>query len=602
MRNPEAVLNSLASKSNDPTYSYHRLYRNLYNREFFLLAYGKLAPKEGNMTEGADGKTVDGMSLARIDKLIEKLKDQSYQPNPVKRTYIPKANGKKRPLGIPSIDDKLVQEVVRRVLEAIYEGSFSNHSHGFRPNRSCHTALMEIQRNFTGVKWFIEGDIKGFFDNIDHHILIGILRKRIKDEKFINLIWKFLRAGYVEDWKYHGTYSGTPQGGIISPILSNIYLNELDRYVEELMERFKSGTKRKVNPEYKRIDMAVKYRKDKLKRVELTADEQQKLREEIKSLSAEKLQVAYSDPMDSDYKRLFYTRYADDFIIGVIGSKGDAVNIKAELTEFLSKKLKLELSQEKTLITHASEKARFLGYDISVPKNESTSRDKNGVLKRSNSQKCKLYLPREKWVEKLKQLQALKIDKDGKWKAMHREEFVNLDDIEILSIYNAEIRGLYNYYRLANNVSALNKFFYFMRFSLYKTLANKYKMSVSGILNKYNKNGVFMVEYPNRNGIKTRTLYNGGFKRVEAPLKSNNVDEMPNTRMYGGKTSLIERLLAEECEWCVKKDVPLEVHHIRKLKELQGKKKWEQTMIARKRKTMVLCTKCHDDLHAGRLD
>ena len=207
MRNPADVLASLRTKACNSEYIYERLYRNLYNPEFFLLAYQNIYAKGGNMTAGTDGLTIDGMSTKRIDTLIASLKDRSYQPSPARRTYIAKNNNpkKKRPLGIPSFQDKLVQEVVRMILESIYEDTFSPHSHGFRPNRSCHTALMEVKQGFTGVTWFVEGDIKGCFDNIDHHVLVNILRRRIKDEHFIGLIWKFLKAGYMENWVYHNT-------------------------------------------------------------------------------------------------------------------------------------------------------------------------------------------------------------------------------------------------------------------------------------------------------------------------------------------------------------------------------------------------------------
>ena len=214
MRSPENVLESLKSKACNKSYKYERLYRNLYNPQFYLLAYQRIQAKPGNMTAGTDGKTIDGMGMARINALIEKMRDFSYQPNPARRTYIPKSNGKMRPLGIPSFDDKLIQEVVRLILESIYEPTFSDYSHGFRINRSCHTALKYVQKYFTGTKWFVEGDIKGCFDNVDHHVLIAILRKRIADEYFIGLLWKFLKAGYMEDWNYHNTYSGTPQGSL----------------------------------------------------------------------------------------------------------------------------------------------------------------------------------------------------------------------------------------------------------------------------------------------------------------------------------------------------------------------------------------------------
>ena len=199
-----------------------------------------------NMTPGTDGKTIDEMSLERIERLIVSLKDESYQPHPARRVYIPKKNGKKRPLGIPSFEDKLVQEVVRLLLEAIYEGHFEGTSHGFRPHRSCHTALGMIQKSFAGAKWFIEGDIKGFFDNINHNTLIDILRKRIDDERFLRLIRKFLNAGFIENWVFNKTYSGTPQGGIISPILANIYLDQLDTYMREYIQKSRQSRKGEI--------------------------------------------------------------------------------------------------------------------------------------------------------------------------------------------------------------------------------------------------------------------------------------------------------------------------------------------------------------------
>ena len=220
MRDSEKVLSSLAEHSSDLNYKFERIYRILFNEEMYARAYQNIGSKQGNSTRGTDGRTIDGMSMARIHSIIELLKDESYQPYPSKRIYIPKKNGKKRPLGIPSFDDKLVQEVIRMILEAIYEGHFEKCSHGFRPHRSCHTALASIQKGFTSMRWFVEGDIKGFFDNINHDIMIKILSERISDERFLRLIRKFLKAGYMENWKFHKTYSGTPQGGIVSPILA----------------------------------------------------------------------------------------------------------------------------------------------------------------------------------------------------------------------------------------------------------------------------------------------------------------------------------------------------------------------------------------------
>ena len=240
--------------SKNEEYKFQRLYRNLYNPEFYWLAYQNIYANDGSMTAGADGTTIDGMSNERIEKIITSLKDRSYQPNPARRVYISKKNSnKKRPLGIQSGNDKLVQEVVKMILESIYEPTFNNNSHGFRPNRSCQTALKQIQVAFTGTNWFVEGDIHACFDNFDHQTTIEILRRRIDDEAFIQLIWKFLKAGYMENWTFNGTYSGVPQGSGVSPILCNIYLNELDRYMREYKLSFDKGQARRVNPEYNSI-------------------------------------------------------------------------------------------------------------------------------------------------------------------------------------------------------------------------------------------------------------------------------------------------------------------------------------------------------------
>lgn len=251
MRNAEQTLSILEEKSKqDEQYVFKGLYRNLYNSQFYLKAYSKIQGKEGNMTAGADGKTIDGFSLDWIDEIIDDIKQEKYQPTPVKRKYIPKKDGKQRPLGIPTIKDKLIQEVLRQILEAIYEPIFLNCSHGFRPNRSCHTVLTDIKRHSTGAVWAIEGDIKGFFDNINHKTLLKTLKRKIDDGRLLELIRRFLEAGYIENDIKYNTYSGTPQGGIISPLLANIYLHELDVFVSELCKEYNKGTQKKRNPEY----------------------------------------------------------------------------------------------------------------------------------------------------------------------------------------------------------------------------------------------------------------------------------------------------------------------------------------------------------------
>ncbi|MBJ8113811.1 group II intron reverse transcriptase/maturase [Bacillus cereus group sp. N6] len=607
MRSPKVVLENLASHSQDKNYVFKRLYRNLYNPEFYFTAYQNIYAKEGNMTKGTDNLTIDGMSEERVQKIIKQIKNLSYRPNPVRRVFIPKRNGKKRPLGIPSVDDKLVQEVVRMLLESIYEPCFSKQSHGFRKKHSCHTALSQIKSTFTGVRWFIEGDIEGFFDNINHQILIKLLCKRIQDGKFIDLIWKFIRAGYIENWKYYRTFSGTPQGGIISPILSNIYLHEFDQYIGKYKEKFDTGKTRKRNAAYTRVLARKNRAKQKLKSLEKdsNANSQQimQLKIQIQMDEQEMRKYEAKDPMDNDYKRLQYVRYADDFIIGVIGSKNDAIEIKHDIASFLSNELRLTLSDEKTLITNSKKKARFLGYDIAVRRDQNTKIKTNGVKARSYFLLCDLFMPKDLIKKRLIAKRVVKIKNiSQEWKPIHRPEFAKLEPLEIVSIYNAEIRGLYQYYRLAVNVCTLNSFKYIMEYSMYKTLGNKYKTSVAKVIKKFKIEGYFGVLYTTKNGKKILRFYNDGFRRNKEVNQSIRIDNMPSEYKYQSTTNLTQRLTREECEWCGKQNTKLEMHHIRKLKDLKGKKDWERIMIARKRKTMALCKQCHLDLHAGRLD
>ena len=607
MRNPIYLLSSLQTHSTDRSYSYERLYRNLYNKELFLLAYQNIYASQGNMTQGTDGKTIDAMSLNRIDGIIASLKDESYQPQPSRRTYIPKKNGKMRPLGIPSFDDKLVQECVRLLLEAVYEGAFAKTSHGFRPNHSCHTALSQVQVCFTGVKWFVEGDIKSFFDNINHEVMVDILAERIKDERFLRLIRKFLKAGYLEEWQYHNTYSGTPQGGIISPILANIYLDKLDRYMEELKRQFDKGTERATFPatyelEKKRGVLAKKLRNAS------TDEEKNELSAKIRELDRRKLALPHSDPFDTHFKRLQYVRYADDFLIGVIGSKKDARQVKSDVGTFIKEHLHLEMSPEKTLITHGSDFAHFLGYLITVSREQNSTRTKTGFTRRTYVGKVKLYVPKEKWLNRLLSYGALKISYDKThgnkevWEPVRRPGLIRLDDIEILNQYNAEVRGMYNYYRLANNATVLNAFLYVMKFSMYKTFAGKYRTSMRKIIRKYCHNGDFTVSYPTKNGTKSVVFYNQGMRHNDKVVVTENPDIIGRANENRRYTRLTDRLQGHICEFCGAETENIEIHHIRKLKDLSGKAEWERQMIARKRKTMALCHSCHVKLHNGKLD
>ena len=601
MRSPERVLNSLNEHSKDSSYKFERLYRILFNEELFYVAYQKIASNGGSTTKGSDGRSIDEMSLARIETLIASLKDESYQPHPSRRVHIPKKNGKTRPLGIPAFEDKLVQEVVRMILEAIYEGHFETTSHGFRPKRSCHTALLHIQKTFSGAKWFIEGDIKGFFDNIDHDVLVGILRERISDDRFIRLIRKFLKAGYVEDWTFHNTYSGMPQGGIVSPILANIYLDKLDKYVKEYIRHFDMGTKRRPGKESNDLANERKRTVRKLKKVK-DGTEKAALVARLKAIEQERAAFPSGDEMDGSYRRLKYIRYADDFILGVIGSKEDALRIKEDIKSFLSESLALELSEEKTLITHTGKSAKFLGYEITVTRNNHQRRDVQGRLRRTYGKRVRLNVSMATLRDKLLEYGAMEIKlRNGKevWKPKCRSGLIFNDDLEILDRYNRETVGFCNYYLIANNCVVLHNFRYIMEYSMYKTFAGKYRSTVRKINKKYRLNKLFTVKYEQKGVIKSRTFYKTSFKRRTTAF-NGNCDIEPYSIADVSRTNLTDRLKAEKCELCGATG-KLIMHHVRNLKDLKGKESWKRLMSARKRKTIALCPSCHRLRHLGKV-
>lgn len=376
-----------SSKNKDEIFT--RLYRYLLRPDLYYAAYQNLYSNKGAATKGVDNDTADGFSQEKVNNIIKSLSDGSYCPKPVRRTYIAKKNNssKKRPLGIPTFTDKLVQEVLRMVLEAVYEPIFSNHSHGFRPKRSRHTALSCLKKDFTGVTWFIEGDIMGCFDNINHNVLVDIIGRKIKDARLCQLIWKFLRAGYMENWQYNATYSGCPQGGIISPLLANIYLNELDKFAEKTAAAFKKERTQLHTKEYNYIAGEItKYRK-LLKYA--VGEEKTECLKKMKELRKVLVKIPCSSQTD---KAMKYIRYADDFLIGVKGDRKDCELIKKQFADFVGGTLKMELSEEKTLITHSSDPARFLGYDIRV-RRDNTVKPHGKHLQRTLKGKVELNIP-----------------------------------------------------------------------------------------------------------------------------------------------------------------------------------------------------------------
>jgi group II intron reverse transcriptase/maturase len=557
------------------------LYRQLFNPHLYLLAHGRIYSNHGAMTPGACGETADGMSLAKIGRIIDALRHERYRFAPVKRVYIPKKNSRKmRPLGLPSWSDKLVGEVMRLLLEAYYEPQFSGHSYGFRPGRGCHTALTDVAVSWTATTWFIEGDISDCFGSLDHSVLLGILGEKIRDNRFLRLIKQMLRAGYLEDWEWNATLSGAPQGGVVSPVLSNIYLDRLDKFVETvLIPEYTRGAGRTLNPAYREVKNAIRRAQHHGDRAAV-----RELRRRLRGLPS-------GDPRDPGFRRLRYARYADDHLLGFAGPKAEAEHIKARLAQFLRDDLKLELNQDKTLITHArSGAARFLGYEITVQ--HSRDRPKiSGVIglrvpPSVVKAKCAPYLARGK--------------------PERRPELMNLTDLMIISTYGAEYRGIVQYYLLAGDVWRLNRLDWAASTSMLKTLAAKHGSTVKKMARKYKAK----IDTPH--GLRTgfeATVERAGRKPLVArfggiPLirqkKAVLTDRQPVPAI--GRKELTTRLLKHRCEWCGEHG-PAEVHQVRNLADLaqpgQLQPGWANVMAKMHRKTLVVCSSCHQAIHTG---
>ena len=594
MKPTSEILERIAKCSSDHKDGvFTRLYRYLLREEIYYAAYQKLYANKGATTKGSDNDTADGFSEQYVQRFIQELRDGSYRAKPVRREYIEKRNGKKRPLGIPSFRDKLLQEAVKMILEAIYEPTFDNRSHGFRPKRSCHTALRQISSDFTGVIWFIEGDIKGCFDNVDHETLIAILGRKIKDSKFLNIIRQFLKAGYIENWKYNKTYSGTPQGGICSPILANIYLNELDKKLDEISKRFTQPRSALRAPEYnavskemKKLSYWIDHTSNKTEREELI-HKYKVLQRKSRSLPAH----------PADNKKFAFVRYADDWLAGVCGTKEECEILKAEISQFLSTELKLTLSEEKTLITHSSEEVRFLGYDICVRRSQEVKgcKMKNGRWRKSRSlnYKVALTIPHSEKVEHFMFAKGIIQQKpNGEFWPIHRAGLLNLSDVEIVEHYNSEARGLCNFYNLACDYHTLDYFCYLMEYSCLKTIANKHKTSIRKIIRQYKDGKTWSIPYETKSGTKRMKPV-----KVADCKKGFLTDTIFQRQKYNWKTTIRQRLNAHVCELCGSKTAQLyEVHVVRNLNEL-GNSQWETVMKSKRRKTLVVCSECHGRIH-----
>jgi group II intron reverse transcriptase/maturase len=584
MQNAETVLGVLRDRGSKGL-PCNELYRQLFNPQLYLLAYGRIYSNQGAMTPGVTQETADGMSVEQIDRIIDALRHERYRFAPVRRTHIPKKNGKLRPLGLPTWSDKLVGEVVRLLLEAYYEPTFSDRSHAYRPGRGCHTALRQVVDTWTGTAWFIEADLSDCFGSLDHDVMVTILAEKIHDNRFLRLIRNMLTAGYLEDWRWHATLSGAPQGGVVSPVLSNIYLHKLDEYVEAvLIPQHTQGMRRRPNPAYVKVNSSLAYARKRNDRVKA-----RELRKQLRRLSA-------SDRHDPGYRRLRYSRYADDHLLGFTGPKAEAENIKDQLARFLRDELALELNADKTLITHARTRAaRYLGYEIIVQ--HSDSKITGG--RRAVNGRIALRVPRE--VIKAKRATYLRHGKP-----CHRPAMQNLDDYQIVKTYAAEYRGVVQYYLLASDVWRLSALRWTTEISMLKTLAAKHQSTVSKMAARHRAK----IETPyglrtcfearvERDGKPTLVARFGGI-----PLARNKdavlIDRVPKPVVYPRK-ELVARLLSARCELC-EEPGKVVVHQVRNLASLgepgAGQPAWAALMVRKRRKTLVVCRPCHDTIHS----
>lgn len=588
-------LSTLSELNRDPNWVNQDVYRLMYREDLYVAAYERIKSKPGNMTPGVDGSTLDGFSLRTIEGIIKAMRDESFQFSAGRRVRIPKKDGKTRPLTVAPPREKVVQEVMRMVLEAIYDGAenptFLDCSHGFRANRGPHTALKEI-RGWKATSWFVEGDIKGCFDNIDHEVLITLLRKRIRDERFLNLVWKALKAGYMEFKKLNTAGSlGTPQGSIVSPILANVYLHELDLFAMRLVKEFEKGSVRKINPEYKRLQSKKLYWKQKGNNAE-----------EVAELARMMRKIPAMDTNDPNFCRVNYIRYADDWIVGVSGPRDVALKIREKVGVFLKENLKLDLSIEKTHIRHArTEDAFFLGTNLrnqSVETQKVSLATRNGQTyrQRSTGMLMTMKAPVARIVESLK-VEGF-CNHEGE--PIAKLGWINYDPHDILMRFNAVFTGIVNYWSFADNYGALSRIEYIILHSCAKTLAAKYRMgSRRKVFAKYGRDLRIVTE---ADGKLPRV---SSFRRVTSwrrdPIRFL-IGEVadPSPTKYWSKYTRSRLFL--NCLICQSSE-GVEMHHLRHVRKMgETLRGFAKQMALINRKQIPVCNPCHVRIHNGEYD
>jgi group II intron reverse transcriptase/maturase len=601
-KTPVGRINELRDRSmKDSSLRFFDLIGLISDINVLALAYELIKSNQGNMTPGTDEITLDGISIEWLRSISDELKAGKFKFKAARRVWIPKNKaGEMRPLGVASPREKVVQKAIQIVLEAIYEPLFLPYSHGFRPGRSCHTALRDCTNKLVGTKWVIEGDIKKCFDTIPHDKLLEILSKKVGCVKTLALISSAIKAGYVDMGKIvDNVFEGTPQGSVLSPLLCNIFLHELDIYMKGLIKEFESGKTRKKNPVYRSVQLKLeKARKADPIRVE-----------DIRVLRRKLWMLDAGDQMDPLYKRCTYVRYADDFIIGVIGSKRDCYAILEMVTSFLNDRLGLILSKEKTKITNfASETVMFLGANIRGTRHQKGSFismfKQSGKLRRySNPMQFRMEAPIIRIFEKLTTAGFFR-KVAGKYCPTRVGRIFNLDMADILRYYNSIIRGLLNYYSFADNRSTLGMIVHGLKHSCALTLRSKFKLeSRAAVFKKFGPHLTYTEVVTNQKGVMTEKKYSlfipDNFKRLPFSNRFAVRDvDFPNlVRVYNNK--LTSSNLWKTCIVCGAS--PVEMHHLKKIKDLRVKNRevdfLTAQMIAINRKQVPLCKTHHDKVH-----
>lgn len=427
------------------------------NYKNLVAAYELIKSKPGNMTEGATKETLDGMNQKYLEKIQAELKSGKYKFNPARRIQIPKPGKKEtRPLTIASPREKIVQKAMLLILERVYEGKFQESSHGFRPAKGTHTAMKQLESYFQSVRYVIEADFSKAFDSIQHDTLMDIIKEEIKCEKTLKLIESGLKAGYFELGELHTNLTaGTPQGSILSPLLCNIFLHKLDVFIEELKKEYQKGTKRQRSKENVRLQNKAKYWRMK---------GYDKTRPLLYKELIQQLLRSDSIKRDDSYVRIQYIRYADDFVIGVIGSHTIAKTILERVEEYVNKTLNLKFNPDKTSIIDFSKNSfNFLGYSIKTPTSKKGQKPLETIvvndkaITRRKKARTIIEMDTNKVLKKLMNNGFIRMrishmkHNEKAYRGKFKGNLINLDHPDILKYYNSVVRGVQNYYRFSKN-------------------------------------------------------------------------------------------------------------------------------------------------------